>query len=176
MHQLGLPLLLTCLLLATPVRSAAQEWVEIKSPSFTVVSNAGEGRARDIAWQFEQIRGAILAGWPWARAQLDRPVIVIAVRDESSMKSLAPEYWEGDTVRPSSIFVTAADRHYIALRSDVRTEDSTNVNPYQASFWSYSTLALDAAFDRPLPLWFTNGLAGVLSNSTSEKPRLESAC
>jgi hypothetical protein len=50
-----------------------------------VVSNAGDGRARNVAWQFEQIRAAIQIGWPWARVQLDRPVIVVAAKDENSM-------------------------------------------------------------------------------------------
>jgi hypothetical protein len=57
-------------LLATfvPSLSAADDpWIEVKSPNFTVVSNAGEGRARNVAWQFEQIRAAIQIGWPWAR-------------------------------------------------------------------------------------------------------------
>jgi len=70
-----------------PSLSAADDpWIEVKSPNFTVVSNAGEGRARNVAWQFEQIRAAIQIGWPWARVQLDRPVVVVAAKDENSMK------------------------------------------------------------------------------------------
>lgn len=148
------------------VSSAADMWLEIKSPNFVVLSNTNERRARDVAWQFEQIRAALLAGWPWARARLDRPVQVIAVKDEDSMKALAPRYWEQrGGVRPTSVFVTAPDRHYIALRADVQGNGEVNVNPYFSSYWSYSALALDAAFDADLPLWFRNGLAGVLSNS-----------
>jgi tetratricopeptide (TPR) repeat protein len=145
---------------------AADSWVEVKSPNFTVLSNAGEGRTRNVAWQFEQIRAALLAGWPWARARLDRPVYVIAAKDEATMKALAPKYWEErGTIRPASVFVTAPDRHYIALRGDVRGDGQVDVNPYFSSYWSYSAMALDAAFDTPLPLWFRNGLAGVLANA-----------
>src|SRR5215831_18402296 len=73
------------MLVATaPLAVAQGTWVEISSPHFSVVSNAGDGRAREIAWQFEQVRSAIVAGWPWARTELDRPVLVIAAKDEST--------------------------------------------------------------------------------------------
>jgi hypothetical protein len=74
--------------------AVADNWIEIASPNFTVISNAGDGAARNVAWQFEQIRAAITEGWQWARADLDRPFLVIAVKDESSMRAMAPEYWE----------------------------------------------------------------------------------
>ena len=154
-------------LLASAVTAAAQDkWVEVKSPHFTVVTNASDRSARSLAWQFEQIRSAIQAGWPWARVQLDRPVVVVAAKDEPTMRMLVPRYWETrGGVRPVSVFSTAADRHYIALRADVRLEDMPGINPYFASYWSYSLLTFDAAFERELPLWFRIGLTEVLSNS-----------
>jgi hypothetical protein len=150
-----------------PSAAAADDWIEVKSPNFTVVSNAGEGKARDVVWQFEQIRAAIQAGWPWARVQLDRPVVIVAAKDENSMKLLIPGVWEKTSrdTRPGSVFGTGAAAHYIALRADVRAEDTAGVNPYISSYWSYSALTLNEAFDPPLPLWFRNGLAEVLSNS-----------
>ena len=56
-----------------------------------------------------------------------------------------------------SAFTTAPDRHYLAMRSDVRMDDTVGTNPYFASYWAYSALALDAAFERELPLWFAAG-------------------
>lgn len=38
--------------------SAADNWIEVRSPHFTVDTNAGEKEARKIADQFEQIRHA----------------------------------------------------------------------------------------------------------------------
>ena len=158
---------------ASSIGQAADAWIEIKSPNFVVLSNASERRARDVAWQFEQIRAALLAGWPWARPRLDRPVYVVAAKDEATMKALAPQYWEQrGSIRPDSVFVTAADRHYIALRADVTGDGQVNVNPYFSSYWSYSSLALNAAFDRELPLWLRSGLAGVLANSIVRQDEL----
>jgi len=61
--------------------AADDRWIEVKSPHFTVVSNGSDKTARNVAWQLEQIRAAIQAGWPWARVQLDRPVTVVAAKD-----------------------------------------------------------------------------------------------
>ncbi|MEZ5319426.1 MAG: tetratricopeptide repeat protein [Vicinamibacterales bacterium] len=149
------------------VSAVADTWIEVTSPNFRVISNAGEGAARNAAWQFEQIRAGIQAGWPWARADLDRPFVVIAVRGESTMKQFAPQYWEDrNRIRPASVSATGADRHFVVLRTDVRTDgDSEGVSPYQVAYWSYTQLVLSDSFDYQLPLWFGRGLSSVLSNS-----------
>jgi tetratricopeptide (TPR) repeat protein len=153
--------------LFTQAASAADDkWLEVKSANFVVITNGNERSARNLAWQFEQIRSAIELGWPWARVQLDRPIVVIGAKDEATMKTLVPEYWESrGGVRPDSVFTTAADRHYIAVRSDVKGDDTPGINPYRSSYWSYSLLTFDAAYERELPLWFRIGLAEILSNS-----------
>ena len=163
-----LTLLVVLLLLAgTRPANAADAWVQVNSLHFTVVSNAGEKRARDVAWQFEQIRSAVTTIWPWVKGDLDRPVLVLAAKDENTMKLLVPEYWEKKSsgLHPSSVLATGLDRHYIALQADARADDTDSINPYYGSYWSYSALLLDASFERELPLWLRDGLAGVLSNT-----------
>src|SRR6266536_1176382 len=75
-------------------RAAPRPWVEVKTANFTVVSDAGEGSAREVAWQFEQARGAFTKLWAWTRTRGGRPFVVFAARDESTLRSLVPEYWE----------------------------------------------------------------------------------
>jgi len=152
-------------IVVAPRPASADTWVETRSPNFTVVSNAGEKKARNIAWQFEQIRAAIEKGWPWSRVKLSLPVVVIAVKDEASMKAMAPYYWEENRAHPGSVFATAGDRHYITVRTDVEDQDREGVNPYRAAYWSYALLSIEASFNRGLPLWFVTGLSAVLSNS-----------
>ena len=165
MPALAVVALLISLASARPA-AAADTWVQVTSPHFTVVSNAGEKRSREVAWQFEQIRAAMLAIWPWLKGDLDRPVFVVAAKDENTMKQLAPQYWEkGGRSHPDSVFITGPDRHYIALRADARADDTDAINPFYASYWSYSALLLDTSFEGDLPLWLRDGLAGVLSNT-----------
>src|SRR5215831_6787061 len=153
------------MLVATaPLAVAQGTWVEISSPHFSVVSNAGDGRAREIAWQFEQVRSAIVAGWPWARTELDRPVLVIAAKDESTMKSLLQLRDEVGTVT-TSVGETAPDRHYIVVRSDVRTDQRVDTNPFYGAYWVYSALTLKTGAEHQLPLWYWTGLACILGNT-----------
>lgn len=142
----------------------AQTWREVKTANFTVVSDASEGRARNIAWQFEQMRAAMREGLPWVQVQLDRPVTIIAVKDENSMRAIAPQYWEGRGMRPVSVSVGGIDRHYIALRADAEVEQQL-MNPHNAAYRSYSAMTLGQSLDRTIPLWLGEGLSVILSNS-----------
>jgi tetratricopeptide (TPR) repeat protein len=147
--------------------AADRPWVEAKSPHFIVVSDAGDKTARDIAWQFEQIRAAIKVAWPWARSDLDRPVVVLAAKDENSMKVLAPQFWEQrNGIKPDSVFVTGADAYYVALRADVTAQDTDSINPYHSAYWSYASLALQSVeLPHALPVWLDRGLANLMSNT-----------
>ena len=153
-------------LLASTADAAPDRWTEVRSPHFTVWSTADDGATRTLIWQMEQIRGAIAALWPWVRVDLHKPMLVLAVKDESSMKALVPGYWEGKgAVHPTSVWVSGPDHHYIAIRADVRGDDRDLLNPHQSAYFSYSSLVLDESFDRDAPVWFVRGLAGVLSNT-----------
>jgi tetratricopeptide (TPR) repeat protein len=96
---------------------------------------------------------------------LDRPVVVIAAKDENTMRALAPEYWErrGGT-RPGSVFVSAPEAHYISLRADIEVEDQ-GMNPWNQAFAAYSMLVLGQTFGDSMPLWLANGLSALLSNT-----------
>lgn len=146
--------------------AVADTWHRVASPNFTVVSNAGEGAARNVAWQFEQIRSAVQAGWSWARAELDRPFLVFALKNENTMKTFAPAYWEARAaVKPSSVAAPGQDRYYVLLRTDVRNDSAEGVSPYQSAYWNYTSLVLSDRFEGLLPLWFGRGLSAVLSNT-----------
>src|SRR5262249_19955869 len=149
-----------------PAPAAGRSWTEVKGPHFTIVTEASDRQGRERLWQFEQLRTAIHTIWPWTRADLDRPVLVLVVRDESGMKMLAPQYWEQKgSVHPAGVLVTGLDRHYIALRADVEADDRQNLNPYITAYWSYVSLVLRSGFKSDLPPWFLGGLAEVMSNT-----------
>ena len=122
---------------------SGDQWIEVKSAHFTVMSNAGQGSAKTLAWQLEQIRSAIAALWSWARVDLNKPLLVLAVKDEASMKGLVPSYWEKKGgVHPESVWVGGVDQSYLAIRTDVKVEDNGTVNPYVTSYFSYVSLIL----------------------------------
>jgi Tfp pilus assembly protein PilF len=146
------------------VTAADDTWVEVTSPHFTVTSNAGEKRTRNVAWQFEQVQAVLQRIWPWATGGFSRPIRIYACKDERTMKMLAPEFWERRGDGAASAFVSAADAHYIAVRTDVNVED-IGMNPYRSSYWSYVGLTLTSSIPHDLPPWYSRGLAEVFSNT-----------
>lgn len=152
---------------------AADQWVEVKSAHFTVVSNAGTGAARNLAWQMEQIRSAVGTIWPWVHLDLPRPLVVLGAKDEQSMRALVPQYWqEKGSMHPASVWVDSGERYFLAVRTDIRGEDNRNVNPYSTSYFSYVSMVLRQSVPKPLPFWLERGLAGVLSNTVVSDQRV----
>ncbi|MFL6279721.1 MAG: tetratricopeptide repeat protein [Vicinamibacterales bacterium] len=157
---------LTLLGLTSAPARGAETWTEMKSAHFTAWSKAGDRSTRDLLWQLEQIRFAVATLWPWARTDLTKPMLVIAVKDEQSMKVLAPGYWERKGgVHPASLWLSGADQSYMAIRTDAQNDDNVLINPNTSTYFSYVHLILTSSFGRELPLWFSRGLAGVLSNT-----------
>jgi len=159
-------------LFAAAASAAPAPWLEIKSPHFTVITNSGEKQGRRTTWQFEQIRQALLVIWPWAHIDGGRPIEVFAVRDESTLMSLAPQYWEGKRFRPTSFWVTGVDRQYIALRTDLAEPDDAGENPYQTAYWNYVSLVFHRSLPVGVPAWYSRGVAEVLSNTIVREKEL----
>ncbi len=152
--------------------AAPARWVEISSPHFTVVTNSGEKEGRRTAWQFEQIRQALLVVWPWAKIDGGRPITIFAVKDEATLKTLGPQYWEGKRYRPASFWATGEDRQFIALRTDIPEPSDVGENPYQSAYWNYASLVFHRSMPRGVPEWYSRGVAEVLSNTIVREKEL----
>ncbi len=159
--------LAACIAAAAPLR-AAETWVEVKSPGFTVICDGSEKEARHVAWQFEQVRALFKEIWPWAQLDMTRPVVVFAVRDEKGLRALAPEYWEEKgRWRPAAVSAGGRQASYSALRRDVarfRAEDDQWDNPYRVVYSRYVHLVLHRNFSH-LPFWLERGLADYWGNT-----------
>lgn len=160
-------LLAASVVMVLPGRAlAADRWIEIKSANVTVVASTGAGMARTLAWQIEQVRSAIKTVWPWAKTDLEKPLIVVAVNSEQDMRALLPRYWENrNSVHPASLLFTTPDSHMLVIRADIQAEGQVNINPHQTAYFAYVSLILDQSLDVDLPVWLHRGLAEVLSNT-----------
>src|SRR5215831_3451745 len=139
--------------------AAADQWIEVKSPHFTITSNAGKGPTSTLAWQFEQMRSEIAALWPWAKLDLNRPLVIFALKDEASLKALAPVYWEKKNSGTGSVSVWTSgyDRTFLAVRTDVEQDAKRHVNPYASSYFAYFSLILQQSLPHRLPPWVARG-------------------
>src|SRR5262245_5326292 len=161
-------LVLACALACLTGRSAraADQWIEVKSAHFTITSNAGKGPTSTLAWQLEQVRSEIAALWPWAQVDLNRPLVVFVLKDEQSLKALAPAYWEKkNNSGAASVWASGYERTFLALRADVQQDATRHVNPYASSYFAYFSLILQQSVPKRMPPWFARGLAGVVSNT-----------
>ena len=155
------------------VTAAEKPWLEVRSPNFVVIGNTGEGDGRDVAWQFEQVRVAFQLIWPWARRESGRSFVVFALRSESDLRALAPEFWEKGRDGASAVAVRGSDKDYFALRSGLATPDDVRTNPYFYAYWGYATQMLQANYPGRLPPWYQRGLADFFANTLVKKQQVE---
>lgn len=161
-----LALLLTGIL--APTTPAKDIWIEVRSPHFTVISNAGEKEARKMADQFEQFREVFHTTFPKWRVDLGKPLIIFAVKNEDSLKALIPAYWEGKgRAHPAGLYMPGEERHHVAVRTDVQTD-----NPYQIVYHEYTHAIMNLNF-RELPIWLSEGLAEFYGNSVIQEKDVE---
>src|ERR1700758_5424903 len=151
-------------LLPGAVRSAGgdpnQGWIEVRSPHFVVSTNSGEKEARRIADQFEQIRSLFHVAFASLRVDPAQPVLILAAKNENTMKMLLPENWEvKGHVHPAGLYQQGEDKHYVVLRLD-----SEGANPFHALYHEYTHALLHLNFSG-LPLWLDEGLAEFYGNS-----------
>jgi hypothetical protein len=147
-------------LIASALAAPTGRWVEARSANFIVVSNAGEGQARKIALQFEQIRSLFRDSLSYAKAGPSPVITILAVKDEDSLRELLPEYWaEKGHTHPAGIFV---DRYYqlqVALNLNAHGD-----NPYEALYHEYYH-SVTVPFFPGLPTWIAEGMADFWGNS-----------
>lgn len=155
-------LLALCGLFFSPCLYAAHNdtWVEVRSPNFTVISNAGEKEARKVADQFEQIREVFQNAFPQVRVDLGKPVIIFAVKNEESMKSLLPAFWEAKGhMHPGGFYQPGEEKHFVVVRTNMEGPD-----PYEIVYHEYTHALMNINF-RDLPLWLSEGIAEFFGNS-----------
>jgi Tfp pilus assembly protein PilF len=152
---------LLSLIACAPRRATAKEtWIQVISPHFTVISNAGDKDARKIADQFEQFREVFHNSFPSLRLDLGRPLIIFAVKNQDSLKTLLPGYWEvKGRAHPAGLYVSGEERHFVALRTNIEGENS-----YEVVYHEYAHAILNSNF-RDLPVWLSEGLAEYFGNS-----------
>lgn len=153
------------LFLLTNSAAAADNWVEVRSPHFTVDSNAGEKEARRIANQFEEIRSVFQTAFTLLRVDSGKPLVILALKNEDSMKVLLPDYFASkDRMRPAGIFVPGFDRNFALVRTDV---SGTGENPYHALYHEYTHGIMRLNFPA-MPTWLDEGLADFYGNTVVE--------
>jgi len=145
--------LLVALFLATSYLAHASEpqWVEVRSPNFSVITDAGDRRGRDAALRFEQMRGAFGALLTKAQVNLSVPMQIVAFRNSKEMRQFAPLF-NGKPTEVAGLFIGGQDRTFILLDMSVE-------NPWTVVFHEYAHRLMDGNLTVHTDPWFEEGFA-----------------
>ena len=135
---------------------ASDTWTEVKSPQFTVVTDAGEKRGRDVALRFEQMRQVFGSLVLHSEVKTSRPVQILAFKNTKGIRQVAPIF-KGKPVEVAGLYEKGQSEDYIAL--DLSTEGDYK---WQTVFHEYGHLLLNSN-TLEWPVWFDEGFAEFFS-------------
>ena len=144
----------------TPARDKTENWIEVRSPHFTVITNSNEKQGRRIADQFERMRSVFHVAFPKSQIDPGSPIIVLGIKDERDFNALEPEaYLAKGSLKLGGLFLRAPDKNYVLMRLDAEGE-----HPYAVVYHEYTHLLTSKAAEW-MPLWLNEGLAEFYQNS-----------
>jgi len=132
------------------------QWVEVRSPNFSVVTDAGEKRGREIATRFEQMRGVFGALMTKVNVNLAVPLQIVAFRNTKEMRQVAPLF-NGKPTELAGLFQQGGDRSFIML--DMSVED-----PWVVVFHEYAHQLMNGNLQGQFAPWFEEGFAEYFSS------------
>ncbi len=141
-----------CVLAGTlPVFAGESQWVQVKSPNFSVVTDGGEKRGRDVAVRFEQMRAVFGSLLLKASVNLAVPLQIVAFRNTKELRQFAP-LWNGKPVQVAGLFQGTTDRSFILL-------DLSVDNPWEVVFHEYAHQLMNSNMSAQTAPWFEEGFA-----------------
>ena len=152
-----LAFLLAVSLYGSPAVFAGEaQWVEVRSPNFSVVTDAGEKRGREVAMRFEQMRAVFGALMTKANVNLPVPLQIVAFRNTKEMRQVAPLF-NGKPTEVAGLFQGGSDRSFIMLDMSVE-------NPWAVVFHEYAHQLMNGNLQGEFAPWFEEGFAVYFSS------------
>jgi Tfp pilus assembly protein PilF len=149
------------LFLALTASASPPTWVEVQSPNFTLITDAGDKQGRHVLDQFERMRWIFQTLFPHASVDPASPITVIAVKNKKDFATLEPEaYLAKGQISLAGLFLNTQDKNYILLRLDAEGEQ----HPFAIIYHEYTHFQLRKESDW-LPLWLNEGLAEFFQNT-----------
>jgi tetratricopeptide (TPR) repeat protein len=148
---------LTCLTFFPIICLAGEpQWVEVRSPNFSVITDAGEKKGRDAALHFEQMRSVFGTLMTKANVNLPVPLQIVAFRNTKEMRQVAPIF-NGKPTEVAGLFQGGEDRSFIML-------DMSVDNPWSVVFHEYAHRLMNGNLAARTDPWFEEGFAEYFSS------------
>lgn len=163
MKSTGWPLVLFFMLLVaqafavnTPY-TPGTPWWEIRSPHFSVVTNADEKQGREVARHLEEIRAVFGALAEKGNISAPVPLQIIAFRSRDDVRRFAP-LWNEEPDDVPGLFQPDNDHDFIII-------DLSVADPWPVVFHEYAHYLLKGNYPQTQP-WFDEGFAEYYSTLT----------
>ncbi len=132
------------------------QWVEVRSPNFSVITDAGDKRGRDVALHFEQMRSVFGTLMTKANVNLSVPLQIVAFRSTKEIRQVAPVF-NGKPTEMAGLFQGGEDRSFIML-------DMSVDNPWSVVFHEYAHQLMNGNLSVRTDPWFEEGFAEYFSS------------
>jgi tetratricopeptide (TPR) repeat protein len=146
--------------LCSQALAAPEQWVEVSSQHFTVITDSNDKQGRHVLDQLERMRWMFHALFPKANVDPALPITVIATRNQKGFQSLEPTaYLAKGQLNLAGYFLRTPDKNYILLRLDAPDE-----HPFATIYHEYTHLQFSDALEW-MPLWLNEGFAEFFQNT-----------
>jgi tetratricopeptide (TPR) repeat protein len=149
--------ILSALLLSAALLPGPRPWIELRTPSFVLFSDAGEKEARKVAASLERLRSVLGQLNPDLKLTAPNPTYVFVFRDQESLKPYRRIY-NGKPVDVGGYFLTLPEANWVAINGAPRGGSPTAIIQHELL---HSILRNNYP---SLPLWFNEGMAEVYSS------------
>lgn len=157
----GLAILLSA---SSPAAKQSSPWLQISSAHFTVVTDAGEKKGREIALRFEQMRGLFAELLSRERLHQSVPLTIFAFADDRLYYQAAP-LEHGRPIEAPGFVLTGDDQDFIVLNAS--EQDS-----WRAAAHDYILILLRYNYP-PVQGWFDEGLAQCFGSIRMDGKQIE---
>jgi|HubBroStandDraft_6_1064221.scaffolds.fasta_scaffold00088_17 hypothetical protein len=147
-----------CAVFCSSIAAPAAEpspWLEIHSTHFTVITDAGEKKGKEVALRFEQMRAVF--GILLMKERLNEPVplTILAFKNDRNYYQSAP-LRQGQPIDVPGFFLAGEDQNFIVL--NLFEEES-----WRAVTHNFAHLLLNYNYP-PVPGWFDEGMEEYFSS------------
>jgi tetratricopeptide (TPR) repeat protein len=147
--------LLVAASLPAAARADGPQWIEVRSPHFSVATDAGEKRGREVAMRFEQMRAVFSTLMTKVNVNIPVPLQIVAFRNTKELRQVAP-LWNGKPAELAGLFQGGEDRSFIML-------DMSVDNPWSVVFHEYAHQLMNGILTHSFDPWFEEGFAEYFS-------------
>jgi hypothetical protein len=149
-YPLFLAMLVVSVLAAGSPAAEPSPWLEIHSTHFTVITDAGDKKGREVALRFEQMRAVLGALLMKERLNDSLPLTILAFKNDKTYYQTAP-LRQGQPISVPGFFLPGEDQNFIVL--NLFEEES-----WRAVAHDFAHLMLNYNYPRAQG-WFDEGLA-----------------